>query len=86
NTGEGHKYGVSPGYSAFQVPLVNGQGIVRLNSFNTGLRNVPTTLDTMRNQPFLNVNLSLSKNIRIGENKKLLFRAEAINAFNHPYF
>ncbi|PYS52946.1 MAG: hypothetical protein DMF68_00615 [Acidobacteria bacterium] len=80
----GQKYGID--VSAFTVPLVNGQGIVRLNNFNTGLRNVPTTLDTMRNQPFSNVNLSISKNIRIGENKKLQFRAEAINALNHPYF
>src|SRR5215831_10026729 len=78
------KYGVD--LSAFQVPLVNGSGIVRLNNFNTGLRNVPTTLDGMRNQPFLNVNLSLSKNFKFTESTKLQFRAEAINAFNHPYF
>ena len=80
----GQKYGID--VSAFTIPLANGQGIVRLNNFNTGLRNVPTTLDTMRNQPFSSVNLSISKNVRIGENKKLQFRAEAINAFNHPYF
>jgi Carboxypeptidase regulatory-like domain len=78
------KYGVD--LSAFQVPQINGAGIVRLNNFNTGLRNVPTTLDSMRNQPFLNVNLSVSKNFRFTENTKLQFRAEAINAFNHPYF
>ena len=82
--GTNGKYGVD--FSAFQVPLVNGAGIVRLNNFNTGLRNVPTTLDSMRNQPFVNVNLSLTKNFRFTENTKLQFRAEAINAFNHPYF
>jgi hypothetical protein len=84
NTGNGQKYGID--VSAFQVPLVNGAGIVRLNNFNTGLRNVPTTLDSMRNQPFLNVNLSLSKNFKFGETTKLQLRAEAINATNHPYF
>jgi hypothetical protein len=84
NTGTGQKFGVDT--SAFIVPAVNGAGIVRLNNFNTGLRNVPTTLDTMRNQPFLNVNLSLAKNFNFGEKKKLQFRAEALNAFNHPYF
>ncbi len=80
----GQRYGID--VSAFVVPTANGTGIVRLNNFNTGLRNVPTTLDSMRNQPFLNVNLSLSKSFRIGEGKKLQLRAEALNAFNHPYF
>lgn len=81
---QGQKYGID--ISAFQIPLVNGVGIVRLNNFNTGLRNVPTTLDGLRNQPFLNVNLSISKNFKFTENTKLQLRAEAINAFNHPYF
>ena len=63
NTGTGQKYGVD--LSAFIVPTVNGAGIARLNNFNTGLRNVPTTLDNVRNQPYLNVNLSLAKNFQI---------------------
>ncbi len=84
NNRQGQKYGID--ISAFQIPLVNGVGIVRLNNFNTGLRNVSTTLDGMRNQPFLNVNLSVSKNFKFSESTKLQFRAEAINAFNHPYF
>jgi hypothetical protein len=84
NDGQGHKYGID--ISAFTIPLVNGAGIVRLNNFNTGLRNVPSTLDSLRNQPFLNVNLSISKNFQFSETTKLQFRAEAINAFNHPYF
>jgi len=83
NSGTG-KYGVD--VSAFQIPLVNGAGIVRLNNFNTGLRNVPTTLDGMRNQPFQNMNLSISKNFKFTESTKLQLRAEAINALNHPYF
>jgi len=84
DNGQGQIYGID--ISAFQVPTVNGSGIVRLNNFNTGLRNVPTTLDSARNQPFLNVNLSLSKSFKFGETTKLQLRAEAINAFNHPYF
>ena len=84
SNGQGQKYGID--VSAFQIPLVNNVGIVRLNNFNTGLRNVPTALDGMRNQPFLNVNLSLAKNFRFTERTKLQLRAEAINAFNHPYF
>ena len=84
NNGQGQKYAID--VSAFQIPLVNGVGIVRLNNFNTGLRNVPTTLDGMRNQPFLNVNLSISKSFKFTEKTRLQFRAEAINAFNHPYF
>jgi len=84
NNGQGQKYGID--VSAFAIPLANGLGIVRLQSFNTGLRNVPTTLTGMRNQPFLNVNLSLSKTFNFSEKTKLQFRAEAINAFNHPYF
>ncbi|PYS84118.1 MAG: hypothetical protein DMF67_06335 [Acidobacteria bacterium] len=84
NTGTGQKFGIDT--SAFIIPTVNGAGIVRLNNFNTGLRNVPTTLDSMRNQPYLNVNLSLAKNFQITEKTKLQLRAEALNAFNHSYF
>ena len=84
NTGTGQKYGVD--LSAFIVPQVNGAGVVRLNNFNTGLRNVPTTLDNVRNQPYLNVNLSLAKNFQITEGMKIQLRAEALNAFNHAYF
>ncbi|HKX27249.1 MAG TPA: carboxypeptidase regulatory-like domain-containing protein [Blastocatellia bacterium] len=59
-------------------------GLVRLSAY--GLRNVPTTLDNLRNQPYLNVNLSLSKSFSLSETKRLQFRAESLNAFNHPYF
>jgi hypothetical protein len=77
NNGQGQKYGVD-------IPAFDTTAFVRLTGF--GIRNVPTTLDNLRNQPYLNVNLSVSKDFRIGEGKKLQFRAEAINAFNHPYF
>jgi hypothetical protein len=83
-TGDGRKYGidlpvfVTPDGSAF-----NSQ-ILRLSS--SSLRNVPTTLDNLRHMPFTSVNLSLTKNFRLGEGKRLQIRGEAINAFNHPYF
>lgn len=77
NNGQGQKYGVD-------IPAFDTTAFVRLTGF--GLRNVPTTLDNLRNQPYLNVNLSVSKNFKFGETKRLQFRAEAINAFNHPYF
>jgi hypothetical protein len=75
--GQGHKYGVD-------IPAFDTSGFVRLSSF--GLRNVPSTLDNLRNQPFLNVNLSLSKNFNFSENKRLQIRVEALNAFNYVYF
>jgi hypothetical protein len=40
----------------------------------------------VRNQPFSVANLSLTKNFNFGESKRLQLRAEALNAFNHPYF
>jgi hypothetical protein len=83
HTGEGNGQGLK---YAIDIPAFNTADISRLNSFNTGLRNVPTTLDGLRNQPFLNVNLSLSKNFRFSDTKRLQIRAEALNAFNHPYF
>ena len=73
---QGRTYGVD--ISAFDP------GLVRLSAF--GIRNVPTTLDNLRNQSFLNVNLSLSKNFNVSEGKRLQFRAEWLNAFNSPYF
>lgn len=59
-------------------------GLVRLTAF--GLRNVPTTLDNLRNQNFLNANMSVTKNFKVSETKRFQFRAEALNVFNHPYF
>ena len=76
--GAGEKFGIRP-LRAFDT-----SGFVRLSSF--GIRNVPTTLDNLRNMPFQSVNLSLTKNFSLGENRRLQFRMEALNAFNHPYF
>lgn len=74
--GAGRKYGID--FSAFDP------GLVRLSAF--GYRNVPTTLDNLRNQSYLSVNLSLTKNFTLAEGMRVQFRVEALNAFNHPYF
>ena len=75
--GQGGKFGIDR--SAIDAP-----GLVTLTGF--GLRNVPTTLDNLRNQPYSVANLSLTKNFRFGERRRIQIRAEALNAFNHPYF
>ncbi len=77
NDGQGGKYGIDR--SAIIAP-----GLVALTSF--GLRNVPTTLENVRNQAFSVANFSLTKNFKFGETKRLQLRGEALNAFNHPYF
>ena len=75
--GQGGKFGIDR--SAIEAP-----GLVTLTGF--GIRNVPTTLDSLRNQPYSVANLSLTKNFHISEGKRIQIRAEALNAFNHPYF
>ena len=75
--GQGGKFGIDR--SAIDAP-----GLVTLTAF--GIRNVPTTLDNLRNQPYSVANLSITKNFRMGETRTFQIRAEALNAFNHPYF
>lgn len=75
--GQGGKYGVDR-------PAFDTTNFLRLSSFSR--RTVPTTLSNLRNQAFLNVNMSVTKNFKLGERKRVQIRAEAINAFNHPYF
>jgi hypothetical protein len=76
--GNGRKYGFG------DLPVFGTTGFFAPTT--SSLRTFPTTLDNVRHQPFTSVNLSLTKNIQIGEGKRLQFRAEALNAFNHPYF
>jgi hypothetical protein len=83
STGNGQKYGIDIP-AIYNVNGPNAPRLVQLNAF--GLRNVPTTLDNVRNQPYSLANLSLTKNFQMGEGKRLQIRAESINAFNHPYF
>jgi hypothetical protein len=75
--GQGGKFGIDRS-------AIEAAGLVTLTAF--GIRNVPTTLENLRNQPYSVANLSLTKNFRMGETRKLQIRAEALNAFNHPYF
>ncbi|HEY0320543.1 MAG TPA: carboxypeptidase-like regulatory domain-containing protein [Pyrinomonadaceae bacterium] len=75
--GQGGKYGIN-------TSAIDRTGLIGLSSFS--LRTVPTTLDNLRNQPYSVANLSLTKNFKFGETKRLQIRAEAINAFNRPYF
>jgi Carboxypeptidase regulatory-like domain/TonB-dependent Receptor Plug Domain/TonB dependent receptor len=51
-----------------------------LNLFGNGGRNI------LIGPGFKNFNLSLLKNLRLGEGARLQFRAEAFNVFNHPNF
>ncbi|HXB67628.1 MAG TPA: hypothetical protein VNY05_05260 [Candidatus Acidoferrales bacterium] len=50
------------------------------------LRTWPFRFSTLRGPRQNNVDLALIKDTRIGEGKNLQFRAEALNALNHPYF
>ena len=70
---------ICPHRSAIDAP-----GLVTLTAF--GIRNVPTTLGNLRNQPYSVANLGLTKNFKWGEGRRIQLRAEALNAFNHPYF
>ena len=84
-TGDGRKYGVDlPVFVTPDGTPFNTTTILRLSS--TSLRTIPTTLDNLRHMPFNSVQLSLTKNFKMGEGRNLQIRGEALNAFNHPYF
>jgi hypothetical protein len=51
----------------------------------SNVRTFPLRLGNVRRQAISNVDLSVLKNTRLGRTT-LQFRAEALNAFNHPYF
>jgi hypothetical protein len=75
--GQGGKFGID-------TSAIDRTGLIGLSAFS--LRNVPTTLENLRNHPYSVANLSLTKNFKLGETTKLQLRAEALNAFNRPYF
>ncbi|HEX8352259.1 MAG TPA: TonB-dependent receptor, partial [Pyrinomonadaceae bacterium] len=86
-TGDGRKYGID--LPVFVTPdgapfTTTNNTILRLNS--TSLRTIPTTMDNLRHMPFQSVQLSLTKNFRMGEGRNLQIRGEALNALNRPYF
>jgi hypothetical protein len=83
SNGQGGRYGIDTP-AIYNINGPNAGRPVTLNAF--GLRNVPSTLENLRNQPYSIANLSLTKNFQITEGARLQIRAEAINALNHPYF
>jgi hypothetical protein len=52
----------------------------------TQLRWWPNRFSQLRRGRLNNVDLAVIKDTRIGEGKNIQFRAEALNAFNHPYY
>jgi len=94
---QGQTYGVDiPAWdvSGFYVggnPLAaNVPGFGNNFQTNTGnnnvLRNIPFTIDGLRNQRYLKFDVGVSKSFRIREGMKFQIRFEAINALNTPYF
>ncbi|MEO7143526.1 MAG: hypothetical protein ABI165_08490, partial [Bryobacteraceae bacterium] len=51
-----------------------------------GLGNAPRTFDQLRGPWAQALDLSLQKNFRLGEKRRLQFRVDALNALNHPIF
>jgi hypothetical protein len=50
------------------------------------LGNAPRTLSSVRAPSYFATNLSLIRDFRLGESKRIQFRAEAFNVLNHPNF
>ncbi len=68
----------APGYIQYIDPSTSNVVAATPGTFGTcGIGNV-------RGPAYANVDLSLHKGISLTENKKLEFRFEALNAFNHP--
>jgi hypothetical protein len=72
------------------VANANAPGVGNNFQTNTGnnnvLRNVPFTIDGLRNHRFLKFDMGVSKNFQIREGMKFQVRIEAINALNSTYF
>jgi hypothetical protein len=78
---------------SLNTAIANGTGgcYVSLNGKSFLLPNAVGTFGTMgrnifRDTGFHNVDLSLSKNFKLGERLKAQFRVEGFNIFNHPNF
>jgi hypothetical protein len=88
--GQGRRYGIDiPAWDTSGF-YINGSAPGVANNYTSGsavtLRNFPLTVDGLRNQRFLKLDLGISKNFRIREGMKFQFRVDAINALNKPYF
>ncbi len=86
----GQRYGVdirawdNSGFSA--TGTVPGVANNHTSGSAITLRNIPITMDGLRNQRFLKFDAGISKNFRIREGMKFQVRIEAINLLNNPYF
>lgn len=87
---DGRRYGIDLRAWDNRGFLVNGSAPGVANNYTSSsaisLRNIPITLDGLRNQRFLKFDVGISKSFRIREGMKLQIRAEAINVLNRPYF
>jgi len=79
--------------TSLNIAIANGTGgcYVSLNGKSFMLPPAIGTFGTMgrnvfRDTGFHNVDLSVSKNFRLGERLKAQFRVETFNIFNHPNF
>jgi len=87
NTGAGGRANVVPGVD----PKLSGRDINRW--FNTAAFSIPTAFNwgdagrnTLTGPPIFNFDFTLSKKIKLGESRELMFRSEFFNAFNTPQF
>jgi hypothetical protein len=83
----GQTFGIDlPGWDVAGF-YVGGDPADTRNRLNSAIaRYFPTTLPHLRNMPYSNANLGLSKNFVIREGMRIQLRAEALNAFNYAYF
>ncbi len=97
---QGRKFGIDiPGWDVssfyFGDATVQTDGVIdpakqradaRIRLGVGNARYLPTTLPHLRNMPYSNTNIGLSKNFQIKEGMRVQLRAEALNAFNYAYF
>lgn len=87
---QGRRYGIDvPAWdtSGFKISgTVPGVANNYTSSSAITLRNLPFTVNGLRNQRFLKFDVGISKNFRIREGMKFQVRVDAINALNNPYF
>ncbi|MFN0086402.1 MAG: TonB-dependent receptor domain-containing protein [Blastocatellia bacterium] len=59
---------------------------VAAQQLGSNVRTFPLRFGSVRANPINNYDLSVIKNTEVWESKSLQFRAEFLNAFNHPFF
>lgn len=70
------------------TPLANPRGFNRDTAFQlaSNVRAFPLRFSHLRSDQINNIDFSIAKKTEILENKNIEFRAEILNAFNHPLF